>query len=398
MIIIFQNHQITAVDKELLQILKCSLNDLSDKISQIDLALKSIQNSEIKIENEFFSVKEVQLISLENFAVYELSKQTSELPLEIKPAQSAGENLDFLTQTAPEENKTESLLGDFEIKPIEPSPNLNFPEQTTANEKETLLKEITPLEVSGEEKKEADFSLETPVKSETELNISSGMETPKENLFEIETSNKPLEETAQPQEISITFEDEFEEIEKILSLNDKEAKTLILQDLEKASADFDMDMESIKELYNDLINQIETNRDNFYNAIKAHDYEEMHKIAHSLKGASLNLRVSNLAIILKTIDEKSKEKISFDKLEFLVNNFYAFVNKVKTLELEKNDSKETKADIPELLKKLILATIKEYTATQNEKKLKKDLKYIEKLLNVKINSIEELQNMIKAVK
>ena len=157
-----------------------------------------------------------------------------------------------------------------------------------------------------------------------------------------------------------------------------------------------MDIETIKELYNELVNQIDTNKKAFYNAIKTKDYEEMHKISHLLKGASLNLRLSNLAIILKTIDEKSKEKISFDKLEFLVNNFYTFVNKVKTLELETNSSTPDK--MPAFVKELILETIKNYVETQNEKKLKKDLKYIEKLLNTKINSIEELQSIVKGKK
>ena len=372
MIVVFQNHQITAVDKELLHILKCSLNDLSDKISLIDLALKSIQNGEIKIDNKIFSVKEVPLVSVESISIYQLSKK-SELPMEIS---ETSQESDFKT---PSENKDiESLLGEFEIKPIE-----TLPEENLKSEKPLEETETKPLET-----KEASFE------------ISKEQITPSENL-KVETEKESSKkESKESEEITITFDDEFEEIEKILSLDDEKAKKLILEDLEKAADDFEMDLESIKELYNELLSQIKTNKDNFYNAIKAHDYEKMHKIAHSLKGASLNLRISNLAMILKTIDEKSKEKISFDKLEFLVNNFYAFVEKVKNLEnTSENTNKEiTNTNIPPYLKELILDTIKNYLSTQNEKKLKKDLKYIEKLLNVKINSIEELQNIIKAEK
>ena len=163
-----------------------------------------------------------------------------------------------------------------------------------------------------------------------------------------------------------------------------------------------MDIDSIMDLYKELIKQIENSKSKFYSALKSNNYEEIHKIAHSLKGAALNLRISNLALILKTIDEKSKSKTSFDTLEFLINNFYSFVEKVKNLNLtEETHNKtenETNVKIPDYLKELILNTIKNYLSTQNEKKLKKDLKYIEKLLNVKINSIEELQQLIKAEK
>ncbi len=350
MIVIYQNNQITAVDKKLLQILNCSLTDISEKISQLDLALSSLQNAQITIKNQNFNVKEISLVSIDDLHIYELEAKTQNNEISL-------ENI-FSTQIKPiEETKKQeiselpSLEHSFEINPIEEIPE-NIP--TNIPTKEEPSQTIQPLELEIEE---------------------------------------------EPKEISITFEDEFGEIEKILSLNEKEAKKLILEDLEKASNDFEMDLESIKELYNDLINQIETSKDAFYNAIKAKDYEEMHKIAHSLKGASLNLRISNMAIILKTIDEKSKEKISFDKLEFLVNNFYAFVKKVENLETKTNASEiENKKEIPDFLKELILETIKNYLSTQDEKKLKKDLKYIEKLLNVKINSIEELQNIIKAEK
>ena len=357
MIIIFQNNQITAVDKKLLQILDCTLNDIGEKISQLDLALNSLQNNEIQIENQIFSIKKIEIISMEDFHIYELQTTASKTVQSFTPLEES-----FNSDITPSVEKTKTLEEEFSfnVNPIKEAP------------KETFLEESC------------------------NLNIKSPLEEKqKTEKIKCETSENLLLET-EPKEISIIFDDEFEEIEKILSLNNEKAKKLILEDLEKAANDFEMDIETIKELYSDLINQIETNKSAFYNAIKAKDYEQIHKISHSLKGASLNLRLSNLAIILKTIDEKSKEKISFDKLEFLVNNFYTFVNKVKTLELETNSSTPDK--MPAFVKELILETIKNYVETQNEKKLKKDLKYIEKLLNTKINSIEELQSIVKGKK
>ena len=342
MIIIFQNNQITAVDKKLLQILNCSLTDISEKISQLDLALSSLQQTQITIENKNFDVKEIPVISIDDLHIYELETKTENNEISL-------ENI-FSTQ----------------IKPLSS-------EETQKKEQEVI--EVPSLEHSFE--------------------INPTKELPPEPLSQT-IQPVPLEIEEEPKEISIIFDDEFEEIEKILSLNNEKAKKLILEDLEKAANDFEMDIETIKELYSDLMSQIETNKNAFYNAIKAKDYEAMHKISHSLKGASLNLRLSNLAIILKTIDEESKENISFDKLEFLVNNFYTFVDKIKRLD-SKTDNLKTN-EIPEFLRELILDSIKNYVATQNEKKLKKDLKYIEKLLNTKINSIEELQAIVKGKK
>jgi hypothetical protein len=47
------------------------------------------------------------------------------------------------------------------------------------------------------------------------------------------------------------------------------------------------------------------------------------------------------------------------------------------------------------MKELIVHVINEYLSTQNEKKFKKNLKYIEKMLNIKINSLKELQELVK---
>jgi len=351
MIIIFQNKKIVAIDKKLLQILDCTLTDISEKISQFNLALNSLKKTTIQIDNKSFNIKEIETININDFYVYELEEITTE------------------------------QLNSF--APLEEIPSIS-----------PLEKELT-FEI--EPKEETDLKTNS-LENSFDLNISSPAEKkPEEISIDIkpQTSETLLLKT-EPEEISITFEDEFEEIEKILALNTQEAKNLILKDLQQAANDFEMDIDSIKELYNDLINQIETNKENFYNAIKAKDYEEMHKIAHSLKGASLNLRLSNIALILKTIDEKSKEHIPFDKLEFLVNNFYTFIDKIKEFDMQTENS--TINEIPEFLRELILESIKDYVATQNEKKLKKDLKYIEKLLNTKINSIEELQEIIKGKK
>ena len=387
MTVIFKDNQIQAVDKKLLEILECTLMDISAKISKLDLALNSLTNNTIQIDNKHFRVKQIETISIENFYIYQL--QQTDSTIEENNILSSLDNTSFDIKNSNEHVEEKSSLQHIfsdDIKIISPDQQSNEISKSIPAEENINTSPIQHQEKNDETNKNKTF--------DKEINEPLIPEPAKEENLENKNEIKITEIKPEDEEISITFEDEFKEIENILSLDNKEAKELILKDLQKAAKDFDMDLDSIKELYYDLINQIKTSKDDFYNAIKEKDYEALHKISHSLKGASLNLRISNLAILLKTIDEKSKENISFDKLEFLVNNFYAFVNKIEDFDL--NNTSNTQ--IPDYLKELILATIKDYVSTQNEKKLKKDLKYIEKLLNKKINSIEELQDIIKAEK
>ena len=387
MTVIFKDNQIQAVDKKLLEILECTLMDISAKISKLDLALNSLTNNTIQIDNKHFRVKQIETISIENFYIYQLQQTDSRV--EENNILSSLDNTSFDIKNSNEHVEEKSSLQHIfsdDIKIISPDQQSNEISKSIPAEENINTSPIQHQEKNDETNKNKTF--------DKEINEPLIPEPAKEENLENKNEIKITEIKPEDEEISITFEDEFKEIENILSLDNKEAKELILKDLQKAAKDFDMDLDSIKELYYDLINQIKTSKDDFYNAIKEKDYEALHKISHSLKGASLNLRISNLAILLKTIDEKSKENISFDKLEFLVNNFYAFVDKIEDFDL--NNTSNTQ--IPDYLKELILVTIKDYVSTQNEKKLKKDLKYIEKLLNKKINSIEELQDIIKAEK
>jgi HPt (histidine-containing phosphotransfer) domain-containing protein len=197
-------------------------------------------------------------------------------------------------------------------------------------------------------------------------------------------------ETKKPEitEISITFEDEFTEIENMLNLSPQEAQKELEEELQRAAKELSIDYNTIFELKEELFEMFKNEKSDFFKAINNKKYDEIHKIAHKLKGAALNLRLSNLALILKKIDELSKSKTDIHKIEYLTEKFYKFLEKIENIE-------KPKPKISKEIKELILKTIDEYLSTQNEKKFKKDLKYIQKLLNIKIESIEELQQIIK---
>ena len=329
MIVLFKDNKIIGADNNLLKILNGNLDNLSNIISELELLISSVKNSSISLYNHQFKVEEIPIVSVDNIRVFNLTKK-SEFP-----------SLD---------NKEFSIENELLIQP-----KLN----------EIQIKE--PFEET----------LSTTNMDNTEKTL---INEPEESII----SEEEIKPVITEEEIKISFESNLDEINKILSLDKKQANELIKEDLKKASEDLGIDFQMINDLYKDLLNQIKNEKKSLYEAIEKQDYEKIHKIAHTLKGASLNLRLSNLALILKNIDEESKSHKPIEEIKFLVDKFYDFVNKL-----------ENKKDIPESIKNLILITIKDYLASQNEKKFKKDLKYIEKLLNTKINSLEDLQELVK---
>lgn len=354
MILIFQNNKLIGIDKELLTSLNTDLATLNNIISPIELNISSLKNENINILSKDFEISEKPILAVENIKVFELIPTSSE-----KPAQTSLPETTSLEKELFSENILSELAKESES---------NEPETNLENE----LLNITPIEKSAIEKSAEE-------KIEPALN---------ENLIPKEKENE---------EITISFNDEYDEINSILALDKEKAKELIEKDLQKASKDLGIDIKTLDNLFKTLLDQIEENKSVFKEAIKQRNYDKLHKTAHLLKGAALNLRLSNIALILKTIDEESKKGAPIEKIEFLIDKFYTFIEKIKDKENNQNHTEaQINIQISEPIKNLIIQTIKNYLATQNEKKFKKDLKYIEKLLNIQINSIEELENLIKA--
>ena len=331
--IIVKDNKIIGIEKELLKSLNATLEEVSEIISTLQLQLASLNNTPIKIKQHSLEITELPILSIEEIKIFKTK---------------------ILLSTQPEEfslNETIKPL-DIEIQPTEESIKI---EPQEINLHPTTQKiDIQPINID----------LPKP---------------PKEEKIEV----------VKEEFISISFEDEFSEIEKLLNLPKEEAYKEIEKELNQASKDLDIDLQTLNELKNELFEMFKTEKENFFNAIEKKDYEEIHKIAHKLKGAALNLRLTNIAMILKKIDEISKQKSDIHKIKYLVEKFYEFLKKIDSIK----ESKKVK--IPPEIKALILQTIQNYLNTQNEKQFKKDKKYIEKILNVKIDTIEDLQKIVK---
>jgi len=214
---------------------------------------------------------------------------------------------------------------------------------------------------------------------------------------EIENKNvEIIEEEEEEKPIVLDFEDNISECEKIFeeknNIND-----IIKKELQLATEELGINDEMANELFKDLLNQIINKKESFYKAIEENNYENLHKISHYLKGASLNLRLSNLAFIFKTIDEEAKNKSDINIIKNIVDKLYDYISPLVDIQNQQTDNATElkKVEINPKIKKFVLNTIRHYLETQDEQKFQKDKKNIEKLLNTKIDTINDLQQILK---
>jgi len=432
MIVATKNNKIIGVDKKLLDILNVNLENLSEKINIIDLSFSAMKNNLlIEIDNHIFKVEEINFLNLENIRLFYLKEEKEEIKEKT------------LTKSEPEvstptENKTSSAIPEFDELIINGEDNFNQPQQPTQpqfqahiHQQPTQTQSFQPepqFSLDNELNMQSPSPLKEPeVSTPAENKTSSAIPEFDELIINGEDNFNQPQQPTQPQPqayihqqptqtqsfqpepqfsldnelnvepvkkqpIKLSFEDDFKEINELLELDKNEVKNKINEELQKAAEELGIDLDTIKELFEVLLEQYQENKAPFYEAIKNKDYETLHKIAHSLKGASLNLRLANLGLILKYIDEQSKERVPIEKMAMLINKFYNFVDKITD-----NDNTQLfeNIDIDEYTKQLIKETIENYKITKNEKKLQKDLKYIKKILGVEVNSIEDLERLIK---
>ena len=377
--IITRNGKIIAIEKSLLQSLDTTLEEISSIVNSLELQISSLTDKPINIKNKTLKIHENEVLSIEDIKVFNTELIHSQETITSQESITPIEPIQTLDTIQPHEIKPQepalNITPKIEIEPIEIQENkidLSVSEELKYNTPEFINLEETSLKKEEESAQPINlaesFEHIEPVKTE---------ETQEEHNI------KPLEEEV----ISISFEDDLSEIENILNLPPDEAVKNIESELKYASDELNIDLDTLHELKNELFEMFKSEKSKLINAIMDSNYDEIHKIAHKLKGAALNLRLSNIALILKKIDELSKEKQDLHKIKYLTEKFYDFIERI--------ENNKPKPKIPKEIKNLILMTIQNYLETQNEKQFKKDKKYIEKLLNVKINSIEDLQNIIK---
>jgi len=369
--IIYEEGKISAISKNLLNTLSADLKEISNIINQLELETAVLNKKSINIKNHFFKIKKEDLITLKDISIFVLElEEKQENPLE------------SLNTLKIEEPKEETILS---------TPNL-IKEEKQENPLESLNtlkieepKEETVLSTPNLIKEE-----ENPLESLNTLKI----EEPKEKTI-LSTPNLIKEEESS---LELSFEDDISKCEEIFSQSNM--KDLVDKELQNAMQELGIDEEMAKELFEDLLEQIKEKKSSFYKAIKQRDYNELHEIAHYLKGASLNLRLSNLSFIFKTIDEESKKETNIQTIKKLIDDFYKFIfpsenNQTNIEEIASETNNTSNIKIDPRIKNMVLNTIQRYLETQNEKQFQKDKKFLEKLLNRKINSIKDLKSLWK---
>ncbi|ACM92934.1 hypothetical protein NAMH_1272 [Nautilia profundicola AmH] len=402
MLIIVKDNQITGIEKKLLNTLNIDLSSVSEFINTLNLQLSSINNTPITINDKNFNVNEIELLSTENIKIFDLtlSEETAH------PSEESLQPHDFGEAPLIKEHE-EAISKEPEFAPKE-EVSLAEPEINLISEEKS--EDFLVIPQSEEEEPTLDIGIIQEEEPQIE-EVEKEEKEPEEKLIAVEEEHIEFEEPTESElneielpeagVIEISFEDDLEEIRKILSMNKEEFNKATIEELKKASEELGIDYKELVEWHDQLIDQFKDEKSAIYKYINKKDYNKLHESYHKLKGAALNLRLSKIALVLKKLDELSKSKEDIEKIKKITDDFYKLIeNEAINLaeETKKEEEKEQTAAKPDkYIEDIILKTIQTYLSTQNEAQFQKDKKYIEKLLNTKINSIEDLQQIIKGM-
>ena len=417
MVVIVENGQITGIDKNFFNLIGADISEISDIVNLLSLQIASVTHDEIEIKNESFIVKEIEIVSLKNLKLYELEhlkkdrfNEVEDIKIEINEPILQDESIPKETSEEFPEIKISSIFEETaasqtdEIKGV--TPHIEEKTEETAEIKNEIseiddkneLSDLIDLKIQEELLKpqpvqQSQTETETPVEEKTEIT--------EEIVKEQEKTEEPKEITLtqnEMEEIEVSFEDDLAEIRQILELSAEDFNKEIMEELEKASEELGIPSEDLNEFYEQLIDQILDEKSIIYKNISKNDYKNLHESYHKLKGAALNLRLSKIALILKKLDELSKANENIEKIKAITDNFYSLIEnkQIKPHEI-KNILNEENDEPKNVITEIVLDTIKTYLNTQNEEQFQKDKKYIEKLLNQKIETLEDLEKIIKGI-
>lgn len=96
------------------------------------------------------------------------------------------------------------------------------------------------------------------------------------------------------------------------------------------------DMDLLKELASDFSTIFNDSIDNLEKAIKDHNYYKMNRIAHKLKGASMNFNLPNFTSAAEKIEDLGKDEINDTEkaiysLDLLKDEFKNFSKEITNL-------------------------------------------------------------------
>ena len=263
-----------------------------------------VENKQLELELEAYKNLKLDL-ELETPAL-----ETKENPL-TEDIQKTEEKLDLESPS-----KTQSISEE----PVLEVENKQLESELEASQKVLELElNLEKIIKQPEENQKTNSDFEKTVSNEEKINLTE--KTGEEFLTHLETEKKIHKK------IKVSFTDE-EEI-KILNYDENKIKKIIDQNLNQAAKEMGINKKILLEMFEELLEQIKQEKNNFYIYIQDINYEELHELAHKLKGASLNLRIESFATVLKYIDELSKEKKDINKIKNYIDKFYELLDKIK---------------------------------------------------------------------
>ena len=366
-------------------------NEYSAKINSTDTnVMQNLEIEEVKIESPEKSDK----LSIDNNS---LNLDANSLSFE----QIASEPIQELSiDDTPNETPTQELSFDDNIlgNDLLNLDNNSLTLDSTPEPIQELSIDDTPkididngltIEIDSEPSLDLEISDETPIQESSNNNLDISNDLSLDLGIE---ENKENKENKNDDMLSLDFG--FDNMEESSEYNDIEiSKDDIKIELDNASKELSIDMDTIQTFFKDFIQQIFDEKDIFFNAITNNDYETLHKSAHKLKGVALNLRVNKFASLFKSIDDLAKEHKNIKTIDNILNNLYQVL---EDLEQSSNNGLTINKVIADDEKLMLLNAFNQFLDTIKQK----DAQTIKKeLLNsyqlIPIEEIKKVQELNK---
>ena len=95
MLVVIENNKVKGIEKKLLDLLKINLSELPEVINTIDLQIDSLTSKPLKIKNFEFEISEIEILSLEDIKIFELTLKESILPTKTQDISENTEEFSF---------------------------------------------------------------------------------------------------------------------------------------------------------------------------------------------------------------------------------------------------------------------------------------------------------------
>jgi len=154
------------------------------------------------------------------------------------------------------------------------------------------------------------------------------IEKTKETTSDGKKTEFKIKETLTEEKETTVEEEKLPKELQILELPPQELLEKTKIDIQKAMKEYEMDKETIIEMFKEFEEQMNKQKTIIYELLSEKKWDELEREMHSLKGAALNLKFETLGLSIKYIDDLLKKHEDLDNIKKYIDLLYSGKEKI----------------------------------------------------------------------